>query len=135
MKKSLPFFLSFILFAIAANSQVLMHVMNSNEAAIKAGSTNIMTKRIIDAATQYEKYAPVPRLALYDCAFATDLQEYTQLGGIGILLVSSLNQDLTEYPIKRVYIKKKDGITVDLKLIGDLKVDVSDKPNSESLWK
>jgi hypothetical protein len=61
----------------------------------------------------------------YDYAFAADINEYKKLNGFGILYISSLNLDSTEYPIVRVYFKATDGL-VDLKLIGSLKIAVTD---------
>ncbi|MBA4311717.1 MAG: hypothetical protein C0417_03710 [Chlorobiaceae bacterium] len=84
-----------------------------------------MTTRIKEAAIKYQEYAPVPRLAQFDFAFASNLNEYNKLNGIGILYISSVNQDSTEYPIERVYFKFKDG-NVDLKLLGSIKIPVTD---------
>ena len=77
-------------------------------------------------AEEYKQYAPVPRLAIYDFAFAKDLNEYKKLNGFGILYIASLNQDTLESPIEKVYFKSENGITT-LELIGIVKVPVNDR--------
>jgi hypothetical protein len=88
-------------------------------------SANLMTERIKKGAEEYEKYAPVPRIALMDYAFGADLDEFKALNGYGVLYIASLNQDTTEYPLKRVYFKI-NGSIIELQKIGEVKVEVTD---------
>jgi len=99
-----------------------------------AASANSMTERIKTSAIEYAKYAPVPRLALMDYAFAANLDEYDKLNGYGVLYIASLNQDTTEYPIKRVYFKI-NGDIVELQKIGEVKVDIADENTKRTFGK
>jgi hypothetical protein len=89
-------------------------------------STDVMTKRIKDDAVAYSKYAPVPRLAEIDMAFGVNLTEFNKMAGYGVLYIPSLNQDSSEYPIKRVYLKSANELT-ELKEIGEIKISVKDE--------
>ena len=82
--------------------------MGGEEIGTGPTSTDEMTNRIIDLATKYESYAPVPRVALFDIAFASNLEEHRRLGGMGVLLVSSVNQDSREHPIANVFAESLD---------------------------
>lgn len=64
-----------------------------------------MTNRLEDAAALYEKYAPVPRIAIYDFVFGADLKEHKKLNSCGILMISAQCQDEKELPFKDVYFK------------------------------
>jgi len=106
-------------------SQQTDHLMGRLESSINSTSANLMTIKIINAANKYLQYAPVPRIAQFDYAFAKDIDEYKKLNGLGILYIASLNQDSTEYPIERVYFKHKDGV-VELQLMYTKVVTVTD---------
>lgn len=126
MKKILSI-LSFFFLTSKVFSQTLIHIaadtlVGTNNVA----TTNEMAQRIKQSAVEYEKYAPVPRLAQLDFAFAADKKEFTKLSGYGVLYIPSLNQDKSEYPIKKVYIKS-NGTTTELRKIGELNVGVKDK--------
>jgi hypothetical protein len=97
-------------------------------------SANLMTERIKKDAKEYAKYAPVPRIALMDYAFAANLDEYKELNGYGVLYIASLNRDTTEYPIKRVYFKK-NGAVIELKKIGEIKVEIADEATTSTFGK
>jgi len=115
-----------VLFLInSAYSQQALHLIESLGVSNSSTSTNSMTDRIKESAIEYQKYAPIPRLAQFDFAFASDLVEYEKLNGFGILYITSLNQDSDEYPIQRVYFKYEDGV-IDLKLIGSINIPVTD---------
>lgn len=91
-------------------SQQNDHLMGPIESSNNSVSTILMTTKIIKAAGEYQQYAPVPRMAQFDYAFAKDIVEYKKLNSFGILYIASLNQDSTEYPIERVYFKHSGGI-------------------------
>ena len=126
MKRLSCLFLIIFIFIGCSNSQQPIHIARDLGIVDSSTSTTAMTKRIIDAAEEYKQYAPVPRLAIYDFAFAKDLNEYKKLNGFGILYIASLNQDTLESPIEKVYFKSENGITT-LELIGIVKVPVNDR--------
>jgi len=125
MKRILSLFLAILSFIWFANSQEIIHLTQDMNVSDSASSINRMNQRIIDDASQYEKYGPVPRFVQYDYAFAGDINEYKKLNGFGILYISSLNRDSSEYPIVRVYFKSPKGI-IDMKLIGSIEIPVTD---------
>jgi hypothetical protein len=125
MKRLLGFLILVQLSYNNAYSQQGLHLIESLGDSNNSTSTNLMTDRIKEAANKYQQYAPIPRLAELDYAFASDFVEYEKLNGFGILYITSLNQDSDEYPIERVYFKYKDGV-IDLKLIGSINIPVTD---------
>jgi len=62
-----------------------------------------MNTQISDAAEKYKEYAPIPRIAFFDIGYPKNKVEYGELNGYGILLVSSMSQDASELPLKRVF--------------------------------
>ena len=61
--------------------------------------------RIAQAATQYRRYAPVPRIALYDMAYPRDCAELRAMNGRAVLVVTAIAQDSTELPPPRLYLQ------------------------------
>ncbi len=125
MKKLLGFLILVQLSYNNAYSQQGLHLIESLGDSNNLTSTYLMTDRIKEDANKYQQYAPIPRLAEFDYAFASDFVEYEKLNGFGILYITSLNQDSDEYPIERVYFKYKGGV-IDLKLIGSINITVTD---------
>lgn len=115
-----------ILIGLNLKGQELIHILENTEIQHKPTPTELMTERIKKAAIQYEQYAPVPRIALFDYAFGVDIDEHLKLRGYGVLLIASMNQDKNEYPIKRMYIDAIDTI-VELENIGFQKISIKDK--------
>lgn len=108
------------------NGQEIQHISNFNsEVKNNSASTKLMTDRIREAALQYQQYAPVPRLAVFDLAFAAGLNEFKELNTFGILYIASMNQDKNEHPIKRVYFKTKND-EADLILLSSIAIPVTD---------
>jgi hypothetical protein len=60
-------------------------------------------ERIEHAAEEYQTHAPIPRIAFFDITYPRSLQEYKELGGYGLLLVTALSQEKDELPVKRTY--------------------------------
>ena len=122
--------LSFLLILMCyIHSQEIKHLIGNLNGSNNAASTVRMTQKIKEAAIKYENYGPIPRFVECDYAFASDVKEYKKLNGFGILYITSLNRDSTEYPIARVYFKSEGGYAVgliDLKLIGSMKIPVTD---------
>jgi hypothetical protein len=89
-------------------------------------SQAVTTERIRSAAEEHKKYAPVPRFATWDMAFAKDAEEFVQLDGYGIVIVSSLNQDPREHPIVQLYFQVRNGGRAPLQRIGAIEVGTED---------
>jgi len=112
---------------IAARAQDYFHIYaDTLRVSNDAMSTKTMTEQLKQDAEKYAPYAPIPRMAEMDIAFAADLDEFKKLNGYGVLYIPSLNRDNSEYPIKRVYIKQGNVIT-ELKKIGEINIGVQDK--------
>jgi hypothetical protein len=90
MKRLLSFIFSIQVLLISSYPQQGVHLTESLGVSDNSISTKAMTKKIKDAAVKYQAYAPVHRLALFDYAFASDLNEYKKLNGFGILYIASL---------------------------------------------
>src|ERR1035437_336720 len=120
--------LLFIVFTytLSVFSQEITHITRNLGIVDSSTTISSMTGKIIKAAVQYESYAPVPRFVQLDYAFGSDLDEYKKLNGFGILYLTSLNRDSTEYPIVHVSFKYKEGV-IDLKLIGSMVIPVKDE--------
>ncbi len=67
------------------------------------GTRAALNARLRDAANEYRKYAPVPRVALYDVAYPKDCGELATMKGFAILAVTAVAQDSTELPPSEVY--------------------------------
>lgn len=119
---------------LCTKAQTIEHVIDTTEGNGGSTSTAIMTQRIKDAAVKYLANAPVPRIALFDCSFGKDINEFKKLNTMGILYVSSLNHDTSEYPIKKVYITTKDG-EIELLKLASIKLTVTDATIEEVFGK
>ncbi len=110
------------------NSSEIVHVQH-NDPDIKSGavSEETMTKKISQVAIEYERFAPIPRFAMYDCAFASDINEFKRLNTYGVIMISSINQDESEHPLSAVYFYGEDEELVLLQLIGKIQIDVRDE--------
>jgi hypothetical protein len=61
-----------------------------------------MKQRIEEAAVQYARYAPVPRLVLYDIGYPNGEKEYVSLDGNAVILLTALSQEREELPLPKV---------------------------------
>jgi hypothetical protein len=122
------FFLFFVLIFLPffSTAQELGHDVSIIKVVLNSASADQMTQRLKQDALTYLKYAPVPRMAEMDFAFGANREEYDKLNGEGVLYITSLNQDTTEYPIKKVYLKT-NASTIELEKIGEINVGVDDK--------
>ena len=103
------FFCSIILITnCAKDNAILVHVVANMGSSDTPMSQEKMTGRLINDATEYEQFAPIPRMALYDMAFGAHVVEHAQLGQKGVLQVTSANQDKDELPIKKIYVQIGD---------------------------
>jgi len=121
-------FLFFVLIFVPffSNAQELGHDVSVIKVVLNPASADQITKRLKQDALTYLKYAPIPRIAEMDFAFGANRDEYEKLNGNGILYITSLNQDTTEYPIKKVYLKTNTS-TIELEKIGEINVGIDDK--------
>lgn len=78
-----------------------------------------MNKQISDAAEKYKEYAPVPRAAFYDIGYPQNKAEFEELDGYCVLLLSTVSQNETELPLKRVYVLI-DGKEIELTLFKEV---------------
>jgi len=75
-----------------------------------------MNQRIEDAAARYQGTDPIPRVVLYDIGYPHDEQEFADLDGNAVILVTAIAQERGELPLKRVYVSI-DGEEIELKQI------------------
>jgi hypothetical protein len=62
------------------------HIVEKNKTQLKDASYTRMSGHIAVAAVQYKKYAPVPRVAIFDYAFGATFEEYKKLNSHGVLI-------------------------------------------------
>ncbi len=101
-----PWHSLFFLFSLGALAQQV-RVSEELGWTTQPGTPAAIQRRIKDAAKQYEEYAPIPRIALYDVAFPKDRREYEALNKHAIVLVTAITQDPAELPLSRVYIRRR----------------------------
>ena len=119
-----------------AKSQDYLHFI-LREDSVGSGvatSSAIMTKEINKDAIEYARYAPIPRFAKMDYAFGSDLAEFKNMGGYGVIYIPSLNRDSSEYPISSVYFRINEKV-VSLQKIGEIKVKVNDQQTIHTFGK
>ena len=85
-----------------------------------------MVERINAAAEQYKAEGPIPRVALYDIGFPRTIEEYHQLDGHAVLLITALSQERDELPLARVYVRSASGSeVVELRPLNSVRSDQS----------
>lgn len=113
-------------YCFQTNGQAIKPISNFNlELKPNSASTKLMTDRIREAAIQNQESAPVPRLALFNMTFASGLNEFKDLNTFGIFYIASMNLDINENPIKRVYFKTKND-EAELMLLSSIPIPVTD---------
>ena len=60
------------------------------------------------AAEDYEKYAPVHRIAFHDIAFPKDKEELSALNGLAVILITTVTHDASELPLRKVHVRMGD---------------------------
>jgi len=70
-----------------------------------------ISARITEAALKFRRFAPVPRVTFYDMAMPKDVAEARQVGMNGLLLVTSVTQNVNDLPLNRVYVKTVGHVT------------------------
>jgi len=90
-----------------------------------------INRRLDEYAEKYKSNAPIPRMALFDIGYPHNEEEYNQLDGHAILMITALTQNENELPIKRVYVlaegKETDLVSLKtvLSKIGNTKIQVA----------
>jgi len=87
----------------------VIHIVSPGGVSKAPVTDGKMWARIREAAVQYEQYAPVPRAAFFDITYPATPEEYRDLAGFGLLLVTVVTQDPAEVPLERVYFKAGDA--------------------------
>jgi len=90
-----------------------------------------MNQRIAEAAVTYQDHAPIPRAVFYDIGYPANKQEFANLDGNAVILVSALSQEREELPLKKVYVLA-DGQQIELKSIQTVLVDQSGVSNQST---
>lgn len=86
--------------------------------AEKAPATpEAIQERIEEAEEEYRGAAPVPRIGFFDVAYPSDVDEYVELAGNAVAIVTVFVQDKDELPVKRAYLNLPGGGEVELKFI------------------
>jgi hypothetical protein len=81
-----------------------LHLVGDGSYALQPVSNEAISARIQEVAVQYRAYAPIPRVGFFDIAFPANAEEYNEMAGYGLMLVSVLVQDEEELPLTRVYV-------------------------------
>jgi len=89
--------------ACGALSHADIHLVEPGTSATEPVAPETMNQRVKDAAREYRKHAPVPRIGFYDVAIPATPEEYSALDGHALLLVVALSQEAEELPPTRVY--------------------------------
>ncbi len=76
-----------------------------------------MTDRLRGAASQYRRYAPIPRIALYNIGYPSSPAEYEALNGYGAIVVTVVAQDSAELPLARLYFRSASGAETELPVV------------------
>jgi hypothetical protein len=93
--------------------EATVHVEARGETEYIPLSETRLDSRLVEAAREYEPYAPVPRIALFDMSLPADQQEYEALSGFAVIVITALSQEAAELPPKRVFVRV-EGKEIDL---------------------
>ncbi len=96
-----------------------LHIVTTLPDSAKPLSPAELTKKIQDAASEYQAYAPIPRVGFYDIAYPASKDEARALNGLAVLLVTGFSQQVGELPFRRVYAVLK-GKEIELKSLGSV---------------
>ncbi len=92
---------------------------------IGTSSANLMTERFRRDAMKPQKDGKISWATNFIYSFPSSPKIYREMQGYGILYIAAANPDSAGFPIRRIYLKNKTGIT-DLREIGEMKVKVTD---------
>lgn len=96
-----------------------LHVISQLPDGAEPLSPPGLSKRIRDAAVQYQAYAPIPRVGFYDIAYPATEAEAKELNRHAVLLVTAICQEKAEIPLRRVYVEV-GGRQTDLRRLGSI---------------
>lgn len=104
-----------------------VHFVNREPGRWEPCSRESLTNQIRQAAEQCKVLAPVPRVAFIDVAYPRDNEEAKALAGYAVVLITSISQDKTELPLRRVYVVA-NGTSVDLECLVSVESTISENP-------
>jgi hypothetical protein len=81
-----------------------LHLVGEGSYTLQPVSNETISARIQEVAVQYREYAPIPRVGFFDIAFPANEEEYYDMAGHGLMLVTVLVQDENELPLTRLYV-------------------------------
>jgi hypothetical protein len=90
-----------------------IHIQGRGETHRIVVSESRLDARLLDAAREYGKYAPIPRIALSTVSLPVDRQEYYALSGFAVVVITVLSQEPAELPPSRVFVRV-EGKELDL---------------------
>jgi hypothetical protein len=114
---------------VAAQAQEPVHLIAPGTTFRSFVAPATLNDRLRAAATEYRRYAPVPRISLFDLAFPSSPTEYRAVGGYAVLLITAMSQDSAELPLARVYVN--DGTHVEALLVLSSVLSVTDSSLGE----
>lgn len=86
--------------ACASDPGAFEHRVSTGDWKSQPVAPATLDARIKEAADEYLKHAPVLRYAHYDVALPANQDEYDQMAGFGVIVISVLSQDPAELPPK-----------------------------------
>ncbi len=95
--------IAFAVLSPALAATQVVHVEHNQGWSSGSVSNAALDARLREAAVQYRRYAPVPRVAFFDVAYPRDCGEFVAMKGHGVIVVTAVAQDSTELPPSRVY--------------------------------
>lgn len=101
--KLLSILLMILLFAPYALSQTTTTVAGKSNWHNRPVNNARTNQRLAEYAEESESAGPIPRIALYDIGYPHSLEEFKQLDGHAILMVTSLAHTKDAFPLKRVF--------------------------------
>ncbi len=93
-----------------------LHLVGEGSYTLQPVSNETISARIQEVAVEYRAYAPIPRVGFFDIAFPANGEEYSEMAGHGLMLVTVLVQDEEELPLSRLYVDS-DSTQEDLTLL------------------
>jgi hypothetical protein len=90
-----------------------IHIQGPDEIRRTVVSESRLDARLVDVARDYQKHAPIPRIALSSVSLPVDRQEYYALSGFAVVVITVLSQEPAELPPSRVFVKV-EGKELDL---------------------
>lgn len=100
------------------------HAVSSSRWTTQLMTPERLNQRIEDVSEAVPEPSLLSRFAVYDIGYPHTDQEYNELDGNAVILITALVRDRNELPLRRVYVIK-DGQPIELKLIKQAWSDLS----------